>query len=59
MTISLFVPMFFINYDLLVFSSSGESGLGWKKLFVFSYSGIGDSCQLETHTNWPLALVVS
>ena len=40
-------------------ASSGESGLGWHKLFVFSFLGIGACFQLATHANWPLALVVS
>ena len=70
MTISLFVPMFFINYDLLVFAWSGESVLGWEELFSFSFLGIGAfiflivvpigaSFQLATRANWPLVLGVS
>ena len=31
---------------------SGESGLGWDKFFVFSFSGVGICCQLATRANY-------
>ena len=30
---------------------SSESGLGWEKFFVFSFSGVGACCQLATRAN--------
>ena len=50
---------YFASGFVLDLAWSGEYGLGWEKFFVFSFSGVGSCCQLATHANWALALVVS